>query len=84
MCIGNAVQYIHYFGIISIQLKRQVGQAVTRSSLDRGVSGSTPGPVKSDAVLPTALHRCGILSEGTVLLTGAMTRKMSFANPLQP
>ena len=52
-----------------------VGRAVIRSSLVREVWGSNFGPVKSDTVLPTARHRCDIISKGAVLLKGAVTRK---------
>ena len=44
-----------------------VGQAVTRSSLEREVWDSNLGPIKSDTVLPTARHRCDISSKGAVL-----------------
>ena len=46
---------------------RPVGQELTRSSLEREVSGSNLGPVKLDTVLPTARHRCEISSKGAVL-----------------
>ena len=36
-------------------------------SLEREEKGSKLGPVKSDAVLPTARHRCNISSKGAVL-----------------
>ena len=48
-------------------MDRPVGRTVTRSSLEREVWGSNLGPVKSDAVLPTARHRCDISSQGAVL-----------------
>ena len=46
---------------------RPVGRAVTSSPLEREVLDSNLGPVKSDTVLPTARHRCNILSKGAVL-----------------
>ena len=46
---------------------RPVGRAVTRSALEREVWGLNIGPVKSNTVLPTARHRCGISSKGAVL-----------------
>ena len=46
---------------------RPVGQAVTRSSLERDVLGSNLGPVKSEIVLPTARYYCDISSKKAVL-----------------
>ena len=46
---------------------RPVGRAVTRLSMEREVWGSNLGPIKSDTVLPTAWHRCGISSKEAVL-----------------
>ena len=46
---------------------RQVGRAVTRSSLERLVSGSNLGSVKSATLLRTARHRCTISSNEAVL-----------------
>ena len=43
------------------------GRALTNSSLEREVRGSNLGPVKSDAVLPTARYHCEISSKGAVL-----------------
>ena len=50
-----------------VKENRPVSQAVTRSSLEREVWGSNLEPVKSDAVLPTARHRCDISLKETVL-----------------
>ena len=50
-----------------LKFYRPVGQAVTRSSLEREVWGSNLGPVKLDTVLPTARHRCDIFSKAAVL-----------------
>ena len=47
----------------------KVGRAVMHSFLEREVWGSILGPVKSDTVLPTALHCCYISSKETVLPT---------------
>ena len=58
-----------------------VGQAVTRSSLEREVRGSNLGPVKSYTVLPTARHRCNISSKGAVL-PGRNDAEMVPANSL--
>ena len=44
-----------------------VGRALTRSSLEWEVRGSNLGPVKLDAVLPTACQRCNISSKEAVL-----------------
>ena len=62
-------------------MNRQVGRTVTRSSLEREVRGSNLGPVKSDAVLPTARHRCDISSNGAVL-PGRNDAEMGPANSL--
>ena len=53
------------------------GRAVTRSSLEREVRGTTLGHVKSDAVLPTACHRSKIVSKAVLppCCHGAMTRR---------
>ena len=64
-----------------LTFSRPVGRAVTRSSLEREVRGSNLGPVKSDAVLPTARHRCDISSNGAVL-SGRMDAEMGPANSL--
>ena len=45
----------------------QLVEAVTRSSLEWEVWGSTLGPVKSNAVLLTARHRCDIFSKEDLL-----------------
>ena len=50
------------------------GRAIKRSSLEREISPSYLRPVKSDAVLPTACHRCDITSKDTEFL-GAMTQR---------
>ena len=55
-------------------------RAVTRSSLEREVSGSNIGPVKSDTVLPTTRHRCDI-SKGT-MLSERKDMEMGAANSL--
>ena len=52
---------------IKSQQFRPVGQAVTRSSLERGVLGSNLGPIKLDTVLSKARHCCNISSKGAVL-----------------
>ena len=57
---------------------------VTRSSistLEWKVCGSNLGPVKSDAVLPTARQRCNISSKGAVL-PGRNDAEMGPANSL--
>ena len=46
-----------------------------------GVWGSNLGPVKSNTVMPTARHRCGISLKGAVLL-GSNDEEMSSANSL--
>ena len=56
------------------------GRAVTRSSLEREVRGTTVGPVKSDAVLPTACHRSKIFSK--VVLPGRNDAEIGPANLL--
>ena len=56
-----------------------VGQAVTRSSLEREVWDSNLGPVKSDTVLPMARHRCDISSNGAVF-PGRNDAKMGSTN----
>ena len=38
-----------------------------RSSLERGVLGSNPEPVKLDSVLPSARHRYDVYSKGAML-----------------
>ena len=48
---------------------------VTRSSLEREVSGSNLGPVKPNTVLPTACRSCGISLKEAVLPPGAMTQR---------
>ena len=53
--------------IVMMSQNRQVGRAVTCSSLEREVHGSNLGPIKSDSVLPTARHRCDISSKDAVL-----------------
>ena len=60
---------------------RPVGRAVTRSSLEREIRGSNLGPVKSDAVLPTARHRCNISSKEAAL-PGRNDAEMGPANSL--
>ena len=61
--------------------KKTVGRAVTRSSLEQEVRSSNLGPVKSNTVLPTAHHRCGIYSKGAVL-PGCNDAEMDPANSL--
>ena len=46
---------------------KTAGRALTRSYLEREVRSSNLGLVKSNTVLPTARHRCGISSKGAVL-----------------
>ena len=46
---------------------RAIGRTVTRSSLEREVSNSNLGPVKSDTNLSTSHHRCNISLTGAVL-----------------
>ena len=58
-----------------------VGQAVTRSSLEREVWGLNLGPVKSDTVLLTARHLCDVSSNGAVL-PGRNDTEMGPANSL--
>ena len=70
---------IFYLSILL--LDRLVGRAVTRSSLEREVRGSSLGPVKLDTVLPTARHRCDISSKGAVL-PGRNDAEMGPANSL--
>ena len=56
--------------IISVteQLDRSVScRSITLSSLQREMYSSNLWPVKLDAVLPTARHRCDISSKGAVL-----------------
>ena len=79
----------------SVFFYQPVGRALTRSSLDyidfvtrssistleRKVCGSSLGPVKSDAVLPTACQRCDISSKGAVL-PGRNDAEMGPANSL--
>ena len=55
------------FKALILSVYRPVGRAVTRSSLDREVRGSNPGPVKSDTVLPTTRHHYDISSKKAVL-----------------
>ena len=50
-----------------LRFHRPVGQAVARSSLEREVQVSNLGPVKLNAVLPTARHPCDISSKRVVL-----------------
>ena len=60
------------------ELKRKICftvWAVTRLSLKREVWTSNLRPIKSDTMLPTACHRCGISSKRAPLLVGTMTRK---------
>ena len=54
-------------GIRNKGYRPAVGRAVTRSSLERKVGGSNLGPIKSDAVFPTARHRSNISSKGAGL-----------------
>ena len=52
-----------------------VGRAVTRSSLEREVGGSSLGPAKLDTVLPTARHRCDISLKEAMLPIDSMMRR---------
>ena len=58
-----------------------IGRAVTHSSLEWEVQGSNVGPVKSDAVLPTARRRCKISSK-EAMLPGRNDAEMGPANSL--
>ena len=59
-----------------------VGRAVTRSSLEREVSGSNLEPVKSDTVLPTT-RRCFDISSKVAVLPGRNDAEMGSDNSLQ-
>ena len=60
----------------------QVGRAVTRSSLEREVWGSSLWPVKLDTMLSTARNRCNISSKEAVLPGGRNNAEMGSANSL--
>ena len=80
-CNSNAFFILKMSKVYFYNLDRPVGRAVTRSSLEREVRGSNLGPVKSDAVLSAARHRCNISSKGAVL-PGRNDAEMGPANSL--
>ena len=62
---------------------RPVGQALTRSSLERKVLGLNLGTVESNTELLAVRDRCNIFSKGSAMLPGRNDTEMGPANLLQ-
>ena len=73
----NGISFFKQWNLCNLGLEiwPPVGRAITCSSVKWEVWGSSLGPVKSDIVLPTIRHHCGISSKKVVLPASKMTRR---------